>query len=112
MKERQMLVYVSSKTNALPDGIKDLKGSWILQKWSQPKLFVPGTITSVTLDLGKVGCAEEIEFGDGVQEIELLQNGSTQVKKIIMPKSVTNLSVPDSLKGLISELPAAKNTKK
>jgi len=112
MKERQMLVYVSSKTNALPDGIKDLKGSWILQKWSQPKLFVPGTITSVTLDLGKVGCAEEIEFGDGVQKIELIQNGSTQVKKIIMPKSVTNLSVPDSLKGLISELPAAKKTKK
>ena len=112
MKERQMLVYVSFKTNALPDGIKDLKGSWILQKWSQPKLFVPGTITSVTLDLGKVGCAEEIEFGDGVQKIELIQNGSTQVKKIIMPKSVTNLSVPDSLKGLISELPAAKKTKK
>ena len=108
MKESKMLVYVSSEANGLPDGIKELRGSWILQKWSQPKLFIPGTISSVTLDLGKVGCAEEIEFGEGIQEIELIQNGSTQVKKIIMPKSVTNLNVPDSLKGLIAELPTAK----
>ena len=103
MKESKMLIYVSSEANVLPDGIKKLRGSWVLQKWSQSKLSIPGTITSVTLDLGKVGCAEEIEFGEGVQEIEFLQNGSTQVKKIIMPSTVIKIEAPDGLKKLIEK---------
>ena len=94
MKESQKLLYVSSKTNALPKGIKDF-GSWILSKWSSPKLTIPGTVKSVSLDLGKVGCAEEIEFEDGVQAIEFIQNGPTQVRKIILPTTLQMISMRD-----------------
>lgn len=103
MRESKTLVYVSSEATALPNDIKDLRGSWIIQKWSQPKLFIPGSINSLALDLGKVGCAEEIEFGDGVQEIEFLQNGETQVKRIILPSSVVKIDAPDKLKKLIEK---------
>lgn len=103
MRESKTLVYVSSEATALPNDIKDLRGSWIIQKWSQPKLFIPGSINSLALDLGKVGCAEEIEFGDGVQEIEFLQNGETQVKRIILPSSVVKIDAPDGLKKLIEK---------
>ena len=109
MKESQMLVYVPAKATALPDGIKSLKGHWILKWWSQPKLFIPGSIASVELDLNKVGCAEEIEFGDGVQEVILRKDPpvygekpvESKVSRVILPKSVTSLEAPDDLKKLV-----------
>ena len=100
-KEDQTLMYVSALTSTLPEGIKMLKGSWIMQKWSQPKLLIPGSVNSLALDLGKVGCAEEIEFCDGVHEIELIQNGETQVKRIILPSSVIKFDAPADLKKLV-----------
>lgn len=109
MKESQMLVYVPAKATALPDGIKSLKGYWILKWWSQPKLYIPGSIKSVELDLNKVGSAEEIEFGDGVQEVILRKDPpvygekpvESKVSRVILPKSVTSLEAPDDLKKLV-----------
>jgi hypothetical protein len=103
MKENQKLLYVSAKATKLPENIKKLKGSWILQKWSQPQLLIPGSVNSLALDLGRVGCAEEIEFGDGVQEIELTQNGETQVKRIILPSSVVEIEAPDEMKKMFKK---------
>ena len=110
MKESQMLVYVPAKATALPDGIKSLKGYWILKRWSQPKLFIPGTIQSIELDLNKVGCAEEIEFGEGVQEVILRKDPPVvneivdcKVSKVILPKSVTSFKAPDDLKKLVEK---------
>lgn len=110
LKENQELLYVSAVATALPDGVKSLKGYWILKRWSQPKLFIPGTIKSIELDLNKVGCAEEIEFGDGVQEVILRKDAPAmyekvdcKVSKVIIPKSVTSLKVPDELKTLIEK---------
>ena len=102
-KEDQTLMYVPASTTTLPENIKMLRGSWILQKWSQPKLLIPGSVNSLALDLGKVGCAEEIEFCDGVQEIELLQDGETQVKRIILPSSVIEFKAPANLKKLVEK---------
>ena len=110
MKESQMLVYVPAKATALPDGIKSLKGYWILKRWSQPKLFIPGTIQSIELDLNKVGCAEEIEFGEGVQEVILRKDPPVvnevvdcKVRKVILPKSVTSFKAPAALKKLVEK---------
>lgn len=110
MKESQMLVYVPAKATALPDGIKSLKGYWILKRWSQPKLFIPGTIQSIELDLNKVGCAEEIEFGEGVQEVILRKDPPVvneivdcKVSKVILPKSVTSFKAPAALKKLVEK---------
>ena len=111
MKESQMLVYVPAKATALPEGIKSLKGYWILKWWSQSKLFIPGSLKSVELDLNKVGCAEEIEFGDGVQEVILRKDPplryekpvESKVSRIILPKSVTSLEAPDDLKKLVEK---------
>ena len=102
-KEDQTLMYVPASTTTLPENIKMLRGSWILQKWSQPKLLIPGSVNSLALDLGKVGCAEEIEFCDGVQEIVLLQDGETQVKRIILPSSVIEFKAPANLKKLVEK---------
>ena len=102
-KEDQTLMYVSASTTTLSENIKMLRGSWIMQKWSQPKLLIPGSVNSLALDLGKVGCAEEIEFCDGVQEIELIQNGETQVKRIILPSSVIEFKAPANLKKLVEK---------
>ena len=110
LKENQELLYVSSVATALPDGIKSLKGYWILKRWSQPKLFIPGTIQSIELDLNKVGSAEEIEFCEGVQEVILRKDAPAmyekvdcKVSKVIIPKSVTSLKVPDELKKLVEK---------
>ena len=111
MKESQMLVYVPAKATALPEGIKSLKGYWILKWWSQPKLFIPGSLKSVELDLNKVGCAEEIEFGDGIQEVILRKDPplryekpvESKVSRIILPKSVTSLEASDDLKKLVEK---------
>ena len=110
LKESQKLLYVSASATALPDGIKSLKGYWILKRWSQPKLFIPGTIQSIELDLNKVGCAEEIEFGEGVQEVILRKDPPVvneivdcKVSKVILPKSVTSFEAPDDLKKLIEK---------
>ena len=65
--------------------------------------MIPGSVNSLALDLGKVGCAEEIEFCDGVQEIELLQDGETQVKRIILPSSVIEFKAPANLKKLVEK---------
>ena len=110
LKENHELLYVSSVATALPDGVKSLKGYWILKRWSQPKLFIPGTIQSIELDLNKVGSAEEIEFGDGVQEVILRKDAPAmyekvdcKVCKVILPKSVTSLKIPDELKKLVKK---------
>lgn len=111
MKESLMLVYVPAKATALPDGIKSMKGYWVLKWWSRPKLFIPGSLKSVELDLDKVGCAEEIELGDGVQEVILRKDPpvygekpvESKVGRIILPKSVTSLEAPDELKKLVEK---------
>jgi hypothetical protein len=110
LKESQKLLYVSASATALPDGIKSLKGYWILKRWSQPKLFIPGTIQSIELDLNKVGCAEEIEFGEGVQEVILRKDPPVvnevvdcKVRKVILPKSVTSFKAPAALKKLVEK---------
>jgi hypothetical protein len=61
--------------------------------------------------LNKVGCAEEIEFGDGVQEVILRKDPplayekpvESKVSKVILPKSVTSLEAPDDLKKLVKK---------
>jgi hypothetical protein len=110
LKESQKLLYVSASATALPDGIKSLKGYWILKRWSQPKLFIPGTIQSIELDLNKVGFAEEIEFGEGVQEVILRKDPPVvneivdcKVSKVILPKSVTSFEAPAALKKLVEK---------
>lgn len=110
LKESQKLLYVSASATTLPDGIKSLKGYWILKRWSQPKLFIPGTIQSIELDLNKVGFAEEIEFGEGVQEVILRKDPPVvnevvdcKVRKVILPQSVTSFKAPDDLKKLVEK---------
>lgn len=110
LKESQKLLYVSASATTLPDGIKSLKGYWILKRWSQPKLFIPGTIQSIELDLNKVGFAEEIEFGEGVQEVILRKDPPVvnevvdcKVRKVILPKSVTSFKAPAALKKLVEK---------
>ena len=110
LKESQKLLYVSASATTLPDGIKSLKGYWILKRWSQPKLFIPGTIQSIELDLNKVGFAEEIEYGEGVQEVILRKDPPVvnevvdcKVRKVILPKSVTSFKAPAALKKLVEK---------
>ena len=110
LAESQKLLYVSASAIALPDGIKSLKGYWILKRWLQPKLFIPGTIQSIELDLNKVGCAEEIEFGEGVQEVILRKDPplvneivDCKVSKVILPQSVTSFKAPAALKKLVEK---------
>ena len=69
MKETNKLLYVSSKATRLPNDVQDMRGSWILSKWSLPELTIPGSIKRIALDLGYVGMAETIVFNDGVQSV-------------------------------------------
>ena len=65
---------------------------------------------AIELDLNKVGFAEEIEFGEGVQEVILRKDPPVvneivdcKVSKVILPKSVTSFEAPAALKKLVEK---------